>query len=184
MRRLDPTREVSDADLLTVVEAATKAANGGNNQRTRWLVVRDRAKRKRLGEIYRECITPVMTAWEAKGSTDPAERRVIRSSWYLADHMGDAPAIILACGPENTPASIYPGVQNLFLAARALGLGTTLTTMHRQNETAVKELLDIPVDIATYCMIPVGYPLGRWGEAPRRPVRELSFWDAWGRTPS
>jgi nitroreductase len=77
---------------------------------------------------------------------------------------------------------VYPGVQNLFLAARALGLGTTLTTVHKLQEDAVREVLDIPADVQTWAMIPVGYPTGRWGEGKRRPVEETTYWNAWRET--
>ena len=183
MRRLDPERDVSDHDLLAIVEAATKSATGGNRQHVRWLVVRDPAKRKRLGELYRECAEPALKTYEEDAKTNPTSARLLKSSLHLADHMGEAPAIIVACAPGRAEASVFPGVQNLMLAARALGLGTTLTTIHRCNEEKVKELLAIPEDVNTFCMIPVGYPLGRWGEAPRKPVRELAYWDSWGRPP-
>ena len=97
-------------------------------------------------------------------------------------HIGEAPALILACAPGEAQASVFPGVQNLMLAARALGLGTTLTTTHRCNETKVKQLLGIPDEVNTFCMIPVGYPLGRWGAAKGKAVDEVAFWDDWGRT--
>jgi len=183
MRRLRPDREVADQDLLTIVEAATKSATGGNRQHVRWLVVRDREKRKRLGELYRECAEPALKSYEEDARTNPVSARLLKSSLHLADHMGEAPAIILGCAPGRAEASVFPGVQNLMLAARALGLGTTLTTIHRCNEEKVKALLAIPEDVNTFCMIPVGYPLGRWAEAPRRPVRELAYWDAWGEAP-
>jgi len=99
--------------------------------------------------------------------------------------MGEAPVIILACAAGQrgrVEASVFPAVQNLLLAARALGLGTTLTTIHRCNEDKVKELLGIPEDVHTFCMIPVGYPRGRWGEAPRRPVQEVAYRDTWGQS--
>ena len=66
------------------------------------------------------------------------------------------------------------------LAARGVGLGTTLTSMHREDEGAVRRLLGVPEDITTFAIIPVGYPLGRWGEAVRRPVEETTHWDRWG----
>jgi nitroreductase len=186
MRRLDPNREVSDQDLLKILEAATKAATGGNRQQVRWLVVRDAEKRRRVGELYRECAAQALRIYEEDAKTNPTTARMLKSSWFLADHMGVSPAIIVACAPGErgrVEASVYPGVQNLMLAARALGLGTTLTTIHRCNEDKVKALLGIPEDVHTFCLIPVGYPLGRWGEAPRRPVQELTYWDTWGQSP-
>src|SRR5581483_9711838 len=92
MRRLDPTRDVSDADLLTIVEAATKGPSGSNAQITRWLVVRDAEKRKRLGEIYAAAWAPVREAYAGNPMPDEDMARVLRSASYLGDHMGDAPA--------------------------------------------------------------------------------------------
>lgn len=181
MRRLDPDRDVSDADLLTIIEAATKAPSGGNSQPVRWMVVRDPARRARLGEIYRDCWLPVREMYRAS-TPSPDMGRVLSSADHLGEHMGDAPAIIIPCsreGPGHAEASVYGAVQNLCLAARALGLGTTLTTVHRFNEPAVRAVLGIPDDVNTWAMIPVGYPLGRWGEAKRRPASELTYWDGW-----
>lgn len=183
MRRLDPERPVSEADLRTLVEGAVKAASGGNSQRARWLVVTDPELKRRVGEVYRRCAGDVLRGYEERGGDDPQMRRMLRSSWHLADHMGEAPALIVACcrGPAGRfGSSVFPGVQNLMLAARALGLGTTLTTIHLCDEPAVKEILGIPDDVATYCIVPVGHPLGRWGDAPRRPVEEQAFRDRWG----
>jgi len=185
MRRLDPGRAVSDEDVLTVVEAATKAATGGNAQPVRWMVVRDADKRRRLGEIYRECWLPVREMYGAV-EQGPDTMRVLNSADHLGDHMGEAPVIILPCSkgaPGLAESSVFPGVQNRFLAARALGLGTTLTTVHRIQEDDVRAVLDIPSDVNTWAMIPMGYPTGTWGEAKRRPVREITYWDTWRNPP-
>ncbi|HMC41951.1 MAG TPA: nitroreductase family protein [Acidimicrobiales bacterium] len=186
MRRLDPNRDVSDAELLKIVEAATRAPSGSNSQPVRWLVVKDAAKRKQLGDIYRACWEPVRKMYAATISGESDNSRVLRSADYLGDHMGDAPAIVLPCSrgaPGQAESSVFGAVQNLFLAARALGLGTTLTTVHRTREAEVKAVLGIPEDFTTWAMIPVGYPLGRWGEAKRRPVREVTYWDGWRNPP-
>jgi nitroreductase len=181
MRRLDPSREVSDEDIHTIVEAATKAGSAGNRQPARWLVVRDAEKRRQLGELYRQCVEPLLRDDQERAKTDPAIAKRLKSTLYLARHLGEAPVLVLACAPGQPHASVFVGVQNLMLAARALGLGTTLTTSHLCNEQKVKALLGIPDDVNTFCLIPVGYPLGRWGDAPRRPVEELAFRDEWGR---
>jgi nitroreductase len=185
MRRLDPNRDVSDADLLKIVEAATKGPSGSNSQPARWLVVKDAEKRKQLGEIYRQCWAPVREMYSQNQPTGGMSR-ILNSADYLGDHMGDAPAIIIPCSagmPGQVESSIFGCVQNLFLAARALGLGTTLTTVHRMREAEVKKVLGIPDDVTTWAMIPVGYPLGRWGEAVRRPVQEVTYWDSWKNPP-
>jgi nitroreductase len=181
MRRLDPSREVSDEDIRTIVEAATRAGSAGNRQPVRWLVVRDAEKRRQLGELYQECVEPLLRDDEEHAKTDPATAKRLKSTRHLARHLGEAPVLVLACAPGQVQAAVFVGVQNLMLAARALGLGTTLTTSHRCNEEKVKTLLGIPDDVDTFCLIPVGYPLGRWGEAQRRPVEELAYQDGWGR---
>lgn len=186
MRRLDPARDVSDEDLLKCIEAAGKAASGGGSERARYLVVRDPELKARVAAAYRKGAEKILQVYETRAREDERAARMLRSSWHLADHMQEAPALILACckGPAGRFASsVYPGVQNLMLAARALGLGTTLTTIHLEHEEEVKAALGIPDDVATYCLIPIGYPLGRWGEASRRPVREIAFWDRWGEAP-
>jgi nitroreductase len=186
MRRLDPDRPVSDADVLKVVEAATKAPTGGNSQPVRWMVVRDADKRRRLGEIYQGCWGSVREFYVPQAAEDPKVARMLASADHLGDHMGEAPVILLPCSPGQpgfSESSVFPAVQNLFLAARALGLGTTLTTVHRMREPDVREVLGIPEDIMTWAMIPMGHPTGRWGEAKRRPVREVTYWDAWDQPP-
>jgi len=106
--------------------------------------------------------------------------------------MASVPVLILACidhsntgpgpGPITSGASIYPAVQNLLLAARALGLGTILTTLHTQHESEIKALLHIPETVETAALIPVGHPAEgvRFGHTRRRPLSEVVFHDTWG----
>jgi nitroreductase len=186
MRRLDPDRDVSNEDLIKIVDAATKGPSGGNSQPLRWLVVRDADKRRRLGEIYKAAWGPVSQMYAQAATDSPDTGRVLRSADHLGEHMGEAPAIIIPCSkgaPGQAESSVYGCVQNLCLAARAIGLGTTLTTVHRLREAEVKEVLGIPEDVSTWAMIPIGYPLGKWGEAKRRPVREVTYWDTWKQAP-
>jgi nitroreductase len=173
MRHLDSSREVADADLHKILEAATKAPSGGDSQPVRWIVVTDAETKRLLGEVYSRCAARLLEGDEDSPLT--------RSSWYLVEHFGEAPALIVACteGERRRPASVFPAVQNLMLAARALGLGTTLTTSHLEDEPAVREILGLPMHVATYCIIPIGYPLGRWGEAHRKPVEEVTYRDRW-----
>ena len=174
MRHLDESRPVPEAALRRILEAATKAATGGNSQPVRWIVVTDTALKQQLGEVYHRCAAALLEGDEDSPLT--------RSSWYLVEHLGSAPVLIIACtqGENRRPASVFPAVQNLMLAARALGLGTTLTTSHLSDEPALREILQIPADVMTYCIIPLGYPTGRWAEARRKPVEEVAYRDVWG----
>jgi nitroreductase len=183
MRRLDGERPVAREDIWTIVEMATKAATGGNSQPVRWIVVEDAEKRRRLGEIYRRCWAEIGALYRQRTpAEDTQTNRILSSADHLGEHMGDAPVIIIPASKGGDPASVYPGVQNLFLAARALGLGTTLTTVHKLAEDEVRAVLGIPDDVQTWAMIPVGHPTGKWGEPARRPVEEITYWDGWRET--
>ena len=184
MRRLDPDKDVSDAVVRTILEAALKGPTGGNQQPIRWLVVRDPEVKKQLQEIYQRCWNKGRKPYEAEpGKVAP---NVLSSADHLAANLHLAPVIILACADTGSTsrrhdASVYPSVQNMLLAARGLGLGATLTTAHLFEEDAVKEVLGIPEHVTTYALVPVGYPTGKWGEAKRRPLDEVSYHDRWGQ---
>ena len=192
MRRLKPD-PIPDGLLRQIMDAAICAPSGGNRQGWRFIVVRDPARRARLGELYREgwgeLVKLPYYAGAAKEPAGSPARRMVDSAAHLAEHMGAAPVIILACialEPAVKPtvitgSSIYPAVQNIMLAARALGIGSCLTTIHRYREAQVKELLGVPPDVETVALIPLGYPVGKFGRPPRRPVAEVAFADGWGR---
>ncbi len=180
MRRLDPDRPVPRADLLRMLDAATRGPSGGNAQPTRWMVVEDSETRAQIGEIYRDCWNQVRGRYVANASNDDGTRRVVNSADHLADHMAHAPLLVIPCAGEAMASSVFGAVQNLCLAARALGLGSTLTTVHRHREPEIRQILGVPDGITTYAIIPIGYPLGRWGPAKRRPVSEVTYLDRWG----
>ena len=102
--------------------------------------------------------------------------------------MAEVPVLVLATikkdmvaiGP-TLGASIYPAVQNLMLAARAIGLGTALTTLHKAHEDDVKQLLGIPDDVETMALIPVGRPKGQFGPVNRMPAEKIVYWEGWGQ---
>ena len=105
---------------------------------------------------------------------------------YLTEHFHEAPVWIVAClvGGEGAPtrssgASIYPAVQNMLLAARALGLGATLTTRHLQYEKEVEAALGLPAGVHSYAILPIGYPMGRFGPVRRAPLSDVVYLDRW-----
>ncbi|MCS7276643.1 MAG: nitroreductase family protein [Dehalococcoidia bacterium] len=188
IRRFKPD-PVPDELIWKVLEAATKAPSGGNRQPWRFVVVRDPETKRRIGQFYLE-------GWERfyGGETrqqmlaDPDRARIYRSADYLARHLAEVPVLILAClragpGPVSTSdrgSSIFPAVQNLLLAARALGLGGVLTTLHRVREREVRQLLGIPDDWETMALIPLGWPAVPFGPVRRLPVEEVVYWERWG----
>jgi nitroreductase len=197
--RKDP---VPDDLLRKVLTAATWAPNGGNRQPWRFIVVRDPATKTVLRDLY----LPHWTTYEnahrpAIAKLSDAERprveRMYATARHLAEHLHEAPIIVVVCvhipdlaitdanlGRPSVVGggSIYPAVQNLLLACRAFGLGTTLTTLLCLEEPKVRERLAIPDNWATAAHVPIGYPEGRGhGPLTRKPVDEVAFLDRWER---
>jgi nitroreductase len=192
MRRLKPD-PVPDSAIRQILSMALYAPSGGNRQSWSFVVVRDPAKRARLGELYREAWGELVKlpyyAAAAKEPPDSPAGKLLASATHLSEHLGEAPVLILACialdqgvSPTlTTGASIYPAVQNLMLAARELGIGTCLTTIHKYRDKQVKELLGIPAHVETAALIPLGYPRGRFARPARKPVHEVAYADSWGK---
>src|SRR5207248_4654875 len=82
---------------------------------------------------------------------------------------------------RTSGSSIYPAVQNMLLAARALGLGATLTTMYLNFEKEAEAALGLPSDVHSYALIPIGYPMGRFGPVRRVPLADVVYGDRWGQ---
>lgn len=193
IRRLKPD-PIPDDVIRRLLETAIRAPSGGNRQGWSFVVVKDAALRARIGALYRQCFDEILKLPYYKDAAaappDSPAAKVVASSRHLAEHLGEAPVLIVACldvegvSPGITMgASIYPAVQNLLLAARALGIGSTLTTIHRFRDPELKALLEIPPAIETAALIPLGYPLGKFGRAPRKPVENVTYEDRWGQPP-
>jgi len=189
LRRLKPD-PVPEALIWKVLEAATGAPNGGNLQPWGFVVIRDPAIKRRMHEFYLDGMKHV-TRPSASSGASTSDPLMGASARYLAEHLAEAPVLILATVrladiASTTPpgACIYPAVQNLMLAARSLGLGCVLTTLHRYREKDVVELLGIPPGIETMALIPLGWPVDRHGPTSRKPPEEIAFWDRWGATRS
>ena len=185
--RLFKPDPVSDDDVKRLIYAATKAPSGANRQPWKFIVIRDLELKGRIGEYY-------LRSWEASygsGATVPPQIQssVRASAAHLAEHMHEAPVLIMAClehdGSPSTMgrgSSIYPAVQNMLLAARGHGLGSVITTLHKRYEDEIKELLGIPENVETAALLPIGHPTDdvRYGPTRRAPVEEVAFWDRWG----
>jgi nitroreductase len=191
MRRLKPD-PVPDALIHQILQAAITAPSGGNRQTWRFLVVKDPNIKKRVQYYYKQALEEVVapryrTSAPPPGVTHEQYERQLDAVIYLTEHFHEAPVWIVACMDEGqaTPtrwsgASIYPAVQNMLLAARALGLGATLTTRHLLYETQVEEILGLPPGVHSYAILPIGYPMGRFGSVGRGPLAEVVYLDHWG----
>ncbi len=188
MRRLKPD-PVPDDLIWKVLEAAIRAPSGGNRQPWNFLVVRDPEKKRKIAEWYLDSWNKSYGLIKQAAMASPETAKTYASAEYLANHLAEVPVLIIATvnnagvAPVSPPgASIYPAVQNLMLAARALGLGTCLTTLHRTHEAEVKQLLGIPENVETMALIPLGWPRGKFGVGARTPVDKVTYWDRWGQT--
>ncbi len=191
--------DVPDAVVYEAVEAARFAPQGGNRQPTRLVVVRDRAKKERLAELYlppwRAYFEAAQAGTQALGDYDSARRALLAANEF-AEQLAEHPLLIVVCaridalhvtdtGYERASvvggASIYPFVQNLCLALRVAGVATAITTLLCAYEAGVRALLGIPDDYLTACHIAAGYPAGGF---PRRltraAVEETTFVDTFG----
>ena len=176
---------VPDELVHKLIEAATKAPSGGNRQPWKFLVIWDPELKRRIGEYYRRAYEAAYGG-STGGTLQPAIRR---SATSLAESMHQVPLLILACIEHDGSApatgrggSIFPAVQNILLAARGLGLGSVLTSLHRRYESQIKELLGIPENVETVALLPIGYPApgSRYGPTTRQPVAEVAYRDRWG----
>ena len=185
IRRLDPHRPISDAHLKIVLDAASKAPSGGNTQPARFLVVRDRDRIRAFGKLYHEAWWAKRRdeyGWTGKDDIPPDSVYVMPSR--LADEIVEAPVVVLALSMGGAlTASVLPAVQNLLLSARALGIGSVLTTLHAQVMERVYTMFEIPGDVEFHCCIPLGYPRGRFGPTRRYPTSETTSWDRWNAKP-
>jgi nitroreductase len=210
LRRLKPD-PVPEELINRILDAAIRAPSAGNAQNWVFIVVRDEAQRQRLGAIYRKASDEVAEIYAARGRpahlTDQQYKRLLEGGAYLWDHMGDAPVLLVPClRKRDMPprdalprqvaerfdihlayqqrilgASIYPAIQNIILACRALGLGTLMTTNHILYEDDVRLALGLPDDVFTFALMPIGYPVDKPGPLSRRPITEVTFSERWGQ---
>jgi nitroreductase len=191
MRRLKPD-PVPDALIRKILEAGICAANGGNTQRWRFLVIKDPKIKKAVQVLYKRAFDEVVgpryaTSAPPPGVTPERYKRQHAAVEYLTEHYHEAPVWIVACIEDKAPpnrwagSSIYPAVQNMLLAARALGLGSTLTTRHLLYEKEAEAALGLPEGVHSYAILPIGYPMGRFGHVGRGALADFVYQDKWGQ---
>jgi nitroreductase len=198
MRRLK-TDPVPDELLFKVLNAGVQAPSGMNTQPWSFLVIRAPEDKAWFAERYKAAIEsrfggPI----EVSDDDDSPIARMARALRYQMDHMQEFPLLLVVCGLRDWPfkvpqaervglappnyGAIYPCVQNILLACRAVGLGAALTTMHQVFEDELMERFDIPVEWGVVVTMPIGYPMGRFGPVTRRPAEAVTYFDRWGRT--
>ena len=177
-----------------ILDAAIRAPSGGNSQNWRFILVDDPEVKAQLGPLYRDCMAQLWSTGyrgaaragqgDARGPGQRLVPAVQRSAQHLADHFEDVPLYLMAFA-RNDPSggSIFPAIWSAQLAARAEGVGSTLTTVlgsFKRAETFA--VLGVPDGHGweMACCVSFGYPTGRWGVAPRRPAHEVAYRNTWG----
>jgi nitroreductase len=186
----------------------TSGPTGGNAQNWIFIVVREETQRRRLAAVYRKPSDEVAEIYTGRGRpdhlTDAQYRRLMAGGSYLWDHIGDAPVLLVPCPrkrdmpprealratryeahllhQEKIRGSSHPAIQNIIRACRALGLGTLITTNHILYEDDVSTILSLPDDVFTFALMPIGFPIGKYGPLARRSVSEVTFAERWGET--
>ena len=190
-RRLDPTRPVPRSLLLDCIRLSQQAPTASNTQTWRWLIVDDAAKRRELGALYAQGI-PAIRESEKQLVQDAQTRRVYDGALWLAEHLGEMPALVIPCVVGRLPAdsplvisasvfgSIYQAVWSFQLALRSRGLGSTFTTMHLLFEDQARKILGMPDDVMQAALLPVAYTKGgEFRPAARPPAETLVHWNTW-----
>lgn len=194
MRRLKPD-PVPDDLIVKILEAGTRAANGANLQTWHFIVIKDTAIKKAVQVWYKKAFDEFVSPRYADnptpaGSTEAKYHRQHHAVEYLTDHFHEAPVWIVACIKHENPlippdrkagASIYPAVQNMLLAARALGLGASLTNRHLFFEEETEKALELPAGMHSYAIVPIGYPMGNFGPVGRGDLRDFVSLDRVGQ---
>lgn len=186
VRRFKPDT-IPDDKIRTILEAASKAASGSNTQPWEFIVVRDSKLKARVKE-------PMLKTWLQRISTIPGVSSRMKDVYDEATEMlrntEKVPVLIYCCldlnrvskSEEVRYASIYPAVQNLILAAHALGLGTCLTVHGStpiRGETEVKKILGVPDHVKIACLVYLGYPVVKLGPPKRKPIEKFVHYDGW-----
>jgi nitroreductase len=199
-RRYLSDQPISDDVLWALLDAAVRGPSGGNSQAWGWVVVRDPEIKRQIAEYYKEGWDRSYGVHRERILSDDSEsgalsKRSFLAGDHLANHLAEAPVwifpVLRHAAEATSPrvgSSIYGAVQQLMLAARAYGIGSTLTTLYSKHEDDVRKLLGLPDDAMTMALIPLGYPSkGRWAQPKRKPVEQVVHFDKWGsqreRTP-
>ena len=183
IRRLRPD-PVPRELIRKVCEAGTFAPSGGNRQPWVFIAVTEPGGRAFVAERYlrafRAYIAPALEAAKQPGF-EAARRRNIDAALHLAEHLHEAPVHLFVAGRtrrgEPQVQALFPAIQNILLACRAVGLGASLTTVHRAFGDEIDRFLGLPEQWPTCALLPIGWPRGRYGRPPRRSVDECLYFE-------
>jgi nitroreductase len=193
VRRVLPD-PVDDAIVLRCIELALRAPTGSNGQNWEFVVVKDRETKAKLGAQYARAWKLYGGAGKLVAKRRPGMDKILRAVDWQVEHFAEIPVIVVCClrgskvpyvplpaiAESSYYGSIYPSAQNLLLAARAIGLGASLTTLPLWSVTAARAILHLPLSVQPCCVIPLGWPQGRYGPTTRKPVQQVAHLDRYG----
>jgi nitroreductase len=181
------------------IELALEGPTGSNGQNWEFVVVTDRSAKERFQVQYRRAWSLYGAAGERVRGGDPQTAKILRSVRWQVEHLPEVPVLVVAClrGGGKVPyvpmpavansshyGSIYPSVQNLLLAARAVGLGASLITLPLWSTTVARRILGLPLSVEPCCVVPLGWPRGRYGPKVRKPVDQVIHLERYGTAAS
>ena len=192
MRRVKPDPIPMDVQAR-IMDAAVRAPSGGNTQNWRFLLVDDPEVKAKLGPIYRQAMSVLWGSYykdrlDAAHDAPELEEsksmlRVQKSAQWLADNFEMVPLYMFGFAQHDpSGSSVYPALWNAQLAARAEGVGTSLTQVLVFHNDEVLDILGVPKDEGWNMLgcVSLGYPTGKWGVATRQPAHDVSFRNQWG----
>jgi nitroreductase len=194
VRRVLPD-PVAPGIVRRCIELALEGPTGSNGQNWEFVVVTEQKTKARLQVQYRRIWALYGRAGERVAADDPQTARILASVRWQVEHFTEIPVVVVAClrGGANLPyvpmpamantahyGSIYPSVQNLLLAARAVGLGGSLITLPLWSVTVARRILGLPLSVEPCCVVPLGWPRGRYGPKPRKPVDQVIHLERYG----
>jgi nitroreductase len=175
--------DVDDATVAKILTAATHAPSAENSQPFVFVVVRDPILRSAIGAIAARVWEGGARALEAGRLAPALLDEVDRGA---RGGVAAAPVLVVICGDTRLTfaptlgSSVFPAVQNLLLAAHALGLGSTLTTLPVLGGNELSELLGLPPEVEPLAVVPLGHPAAPLGPPRRRPLVEKAHLDRYG----
>lgn len=188
--RTDP---VDDRTVRRLLELAVRAPTGSNAQAWEFVVVRDPDVKHQLARLNRQAWSVYRRRLRRRdGAANRSRDKIVEAVQWQADHFEEIPVVVVACLRGTRPrllagasagyyGSIFPAVQNLLLAARALGLGATIATLPLWSVTLARRTLGLPRTVTPCALVPLGWPSGRYGPTTRRPVEDVTHLDRYGR---
>lgn len=191
--------EAVDMDLLLeLLDLSLKAPTSSNTQDWSYLVVTDPKQKERLAKLYRPLFRTFDPIVSRQARNDPKELRQMAPGQWQAEHFAELPVFVIPCYKHNLKhrptgwpqisvssfyGSVYPAVQNLLLACRAVGLGASIQTLPIWIAPIARRILGLPRSMSPVCIIPIGWAKGRYGPTTRRPIGEVVHLDRYGHQP-